>query len=193
MAEGLLLASSSPRRLQLLNQIGIKPDLIFAPDIDETPKKDELPKQLALRLALTKAQKAYAEHPNYIVLAADTLVARGRRIINKAESAEEAAEFLRVLSGRRHKVYSGICMISKEKTSLKVSVSTVKFKVLTSQEINWFINTKDWQGKAGAYSIQGYANIFIEWIKGSDTNILGMNLNLVYKMLLAHGMNSSFK
>jgi len=183
-----ILASSSPRRLQLLNQIGYKPDKVYDPDIDETPIKGELPSKLALRLAESKALKAHSVFPNDIVLAADTLAARGRRILNKPLSKEEAKAFLELLSGHRHRVYTAITVIYKEKKISNLSLSIVKFKRLTPEEINFYCDSGEWRGRSGGFTIQGLGNIFIEWIKGSDTSIVGLNLNQTYKILSSLGL-----
>jgi septum formation protein len=182
-----VLASTSPRRLRLLEQIGYKPDIIHAPDIDETPLTKELPSSLVKRLAYEKALKATYEYPDDIVLAADTIVAKGRRILGKPADQEEAYKFLDLLSGHRHKVFTGISVIYKDKVFIKSDYTVVKFKRLSDEEKRIFIATKEWEGKSGAYSIQGFANAFIEKIIGSDTTVVGLNLNTTYKILLSLG------
>ncbi len=184
----LILASTSPRRLTLLKQIGYKPDIIFAPEIDESPLKKELPSALVKRLAYEKANRAHEKYPNDIILAADTVVARGTRIIGKPENETEAENFLNLLSGHRHKVYTGISVIYQSKVITKVSYTIVKFKRLSREEIELYLASKEWEGKSGAYSIQGLANIFIEQIIGSDTNVVGLNLNITYKILTSLGI-----
>lgn len=183
-----ILASTSPRRLSLLKQIGYTPDLVVAPEIDETPLKKELPSALVKRLSLLKANKAKSMYAEDIILAADTIVARGRRIIGKPENEIEARAFLNLLSGHRHKVYTGITVIYKTKVITKSSYTTVKFKRLSQKELDIYIASKEWEGKSGAYSIQGMANMFIEQIIGSDTNVIGLNLNIAYKILSSLGL-----
>ncbi|KIE05135.1 Maf-like protein [Candidatus Jidaibacter acanthamoeba] len=188
MMPKLILASTSPRRLSLLKQIGYTPDLIFAPEIDETPLKKELPSALVKRLSYEKAKKAQREYQDDIILAADTVVARGRRVIGKPEGTEEARVFLNFLSGHRHRAYTGVSAIYKEKIITKVSHSTVKFKRISAEELDLYIASQQWEDKSGAYSIQGMANMFIEYIIGSDTNVIGLNLNITYKILNSLGL-----
>lgn len=184
----LILASSSPRRLSLLKQIGYLPDLIVTPEIDETPLKGELPSELVKRLSYEKAKRIQIEYKNDIILAADTIVARGRRIIGKPESEAEARTFLNFLSGHRHRTYTGISVIYNEKIITKVSYTAVKFKRISAEELDLYIASRQWEGKSGAYSIQGMANMFIEQIIGSDTNVIGLNLNITYKILNSLGL-----
>jgi septum formation protein len=173
----LILASSSPRRLELLKQIGIVPDKVIPADIDETPLKTELPASYASRIAAEKAQKVKQGNENHIILSADTVVALGRRILPKAETEEQARECLALLSGRRHKVLTGVSVIppdGHQKTILTSSV--VRFKRLSGPEIDAYLATGEWKGKAGGYAIQGQAAILIPYISGSYSSIVGLPL-----------------
>jgi septum formation protein len=173
----LVLASASPRRLALLRQIGLEPDELRAADIDETPLKGELPRQLARRLAREKAQAARREGESASLLAADTVVAAGRRILPKAETEDEARRCLALLSGRAHRVYSGICLLSAGGVVRERLVETrVKFKRLSDQETEAYLASREWQGKAGGYAIQGFAGAFVLGIVGSYSNVVGLPL-----------------
>lgn len=173
----LILASASPRRLQLLAQIGVKPDHVVPADIDETPKKRELPSALAKRLALTKAQAVSAQYSKDYVLAADTVVAVGSRILPKCETMAEAETCLKMISGRRHRVLTGLCVIGPDqRIGQKLIKSDVKFKKLSEREIRQYLESMEWQGKAGGYAIQGLAAVYISWIQGSYSNIVGLPL-----------------
>lgn len=173
----LVLASASPRRVALLDQIGITPDLIAPAHIDETPLKGELPRHLALRLAIGKASCVAQDHTGSLVLGADTVVGLGRRILPKPENADQARQFLTMLSGRRHHVYGGICVIGKDRHVHSRLVDTaVKFKQLSAPEIDQYIASQEWDGKAGGYAIQGHAGVFVEKIIGSYTNVVGLSL-----------------
>ena len=171
----LVLASASPRRFQLLESIGIKPD-VKPSSIDETPLKGEAPKDYALRLALAKAESVAKNHPKAIVLGADTVVAVGRRILGKPEDSKEAMRFLRLLSGRKHRVITAIAVISSQKPLSRVVASEVRFKRLNESEIASYLASNEWQGKAGGYGIQGQAARYVRWIGGSYTNIVGLPL-----------------
>lgn len=171
----LILASASPRRRDLLAQIGIIPALIDAPDIDETPRNGELPQALAQRLAIAKAEAVAARHSGAFVLAADTVVACGRRILPKAETADVARECLALLSGRRHRVLGGVCVIDptgRRRTRLVVTV--IAFRRLDRRTIDAYAATDEWRGKAGGYAIQGRAAVFARWLNGSYSNIVGL-------------------
>ncbi len=171
----LILASASPRRLALLAQIGVTPDRIAPAEIDETPARDESPGNLAGRLAREKAQ-ASAE-PGCFTLAADTVVAVGRRILGKPADAAEARRFLALLSGRRHHVLTAITLVAPDgAASHRLSNSAVIFKRLTAQEITAYITSNEWAGKAGGYAIQGYAAAFARQIAGSYSGIVGLPL-----------------
>lgn len=178
----LILASASPRRLQLLAQIGLTPDRVLATDCDEAPGKTELPKALALRLARTKAEAASQAvasegQGDCYILAADTVVARGRMILPKAETEAQARDCLSKLSGRGHRVLTAIALITPNGKILTRCVeSRVAFKKLSKDEVNSYIRSGEWQGKAGGYAIQGLASIFIHKIVGSYSNIVGLPL-----------------
>ncbi len=182
--KSLILASASPRRLQLLDQLNIIPDQIIPADIDETPLKNELPRDHALRLAQGKAEKIAANHPNTFILAADTVVACGRRILPKAENEQQARDCLTLLSGRRHHVYGGICIITDQgKTITRLIDTAVKFKTLTPQDIKSYIQSEEWDGKAGGYAIQGLAAGYISFLQGSYSNVVGLSLYDIMQIL----------
>ena len=170
-----ILGSGSPRRLDLLAQLGVQPDAISAPDIDEDPRKGELPLPYCARIAREKVQ-AVSAAPDDIVLCADTTVALGRRILGKPENVGHAAEFLHALSGRRHRVITSVAVRRGDRVLQRDVVSEVKVKRLSDLEINAYLSTGDWQGKAGGYAIQGPAGAFIPWISGSFTAIVGLPL-----------------
>lgn len=173
----LVLASASPRRRDLLAQIGVIPDLADAADVDETPHKGELPRQLAARLALAKAQAIKARHPDSIVLAADTVVACGRRVLPKAEIEDQARHCIELLSGRQHQVLTGLAVIATDgAVHQRVSLTRVAFRRLHADEINHYIALGEWRGKAGGYAIQGYADCFVRSLNGSYTNVVGLPL-----------------
>ncbi|PCI57123.1 MAG: septum formation protein Maf [Alphaproteobacteria bacterium] len=176
-AKDLILASASPRRVDLLQQIGIVPAQIIPADIDETPIEGEHPRDLAQRLALGKAQAIAKDNPNTFILAADTVVACGRRILPKAETTDQARDCLNLISGRRHHVYGGICIITDSgKEITKLCDTIVKFKPLTNHDIDTYINTGEWEGKAGGYAIQGFAASYISFMQGSYSNVVGLSL-----------------
>jgi septum formation protein len=186
----LILASSSPRRLELLSQIGIVPDEILPADIDETPLGGEKPKDLALRLAKGKALKVHETRPGAFILAADTVVACGRRILGKPEDETEARQFLSLLSGRRHAVISGLCVIGPGgRLRARACESKVAFRPLTKADIDAYIEGGDWKGKAGGYGIQGYAATFVKFLSGSYSNVMGLSLYDAMQMLTATGYN----
>lgn len=184
----LILASASPRRKELLARIGVVPDAIQPADIDETPRRDELPLAYVERLALEKARVIAQANPDAAVLAADTTVAVGRRILEKPVDADQARAFLTLLSGRRHRVYTGQA-IAREgaPASSQVSMTRVAIKRLSAQEIDWYIETGEWQGKAGGYAIQGAFARFIPWINGSYTNVMGLDLAVTHAQLTGAG------
>jgi septum formation protein len=169
----LILGSASPRRKEILAQLGIVPDLILPPDIDEDPRKGELPLPYAARLAREKALAVPAD-PDDIVLCADTTVALGRRILGKPADAGEAAAFLVALGGRRHQVITAVALRRGARVLSRESVSMVKMKRLSDAELNAYLASGEWQGKAGGYGIQGLAGAFIPWISGSFTGIMGL-------------------
>ena len=189
----LVLASGSPRRIELLQQAGIEPDRIFATDIDETPSRAEHPRSLAKRLAQGKADKAaegmkrLGEEPAF-VLAADTVVAVGRRILPKAETLEDAQDCLRLLSGRAHRVYSGVSVITPAgKSRLRLVETRVRFKRLSREEIDAYLASGEWRGKAGGYAIQGLAGAFVVKLVGSYTNVVGLPLYETVSLLAGDG------
>jgi septum formation protein len=183
----LILASASPRRLQLLEQVSLRPGSVIPADIDETPLKNELPAAYAKRIALGKAEKIAATEKHAYILAADTVVACGRRILPKAEDEATAAKCLDLLSGKRHRVLGGIAVIAPDgKTSVKLVTTIVKFKNLSAAEKQAYLATGDWEGKAGGYAIQGPAAAFIPFISGSYTNVVGLSLPETCQML--HGL-----
>ncbi len=189
----LVLASASPRRLDLLRQVGLVPTDIVPAAIDETPHPRELPRELARRLAEAKASAVAAIRPDAFVLGADTVVAVGRRILGKAESADEAARFLALLSGRGHKVLGGVCVLAPDgRPAIRVVVTSVAFKRLSDVEIADYVAGEEWHGKAGAYAIQGMAARFVRQIGGSYTNIVGLPLFETVQMLTGLGYPTRF-
>jgi septum formation protein len=181
-----ILGSGSPRRLELLAQLGVTPAAVRPPDIDETPKKGELPRDYCARVTREKVAAVPADADD-VVLCADTTVALGRRIMGKPEGAGEAAEFLLALSGRRHRVITSVAVRRGARIWQKDVVSQVKMKRLSDEELNAYLATKDWQGKAGGYAIQGPAGAFIPWINGSFTGIVGLPLCETAHLLKAAG------
>ncbi|MEL0438276.1 Maf family protein [Phycobacter sp. K97] len=181
-----ILGSGSPRRLELLAQLGVTPDAVRPPDIDETPKKGELPRDYCARVTREKVAAVPADADD-VVLCADTTVALGRRIMGKPEGAGEAAEFLLALSGRRHRVITSVAVRRGTRIWQKDVVSQVKMKRLSDEELNAYLATDDWQGKAGGYAIQGPAGAFIPWINGSFTGIVGLPLCETAHLLQAAG------
>lgn len=181
-----ILGSGSQRRLDLLAQLGVQPDAIRAPDIDETPLKGELPVPYCNRITRAKVQAVQADSDD-VTLCADTTVALGRRILGKPEDAGQAAEFLHALSGRRHRVITSVAVRRGDRVLQRDVVSQVKVKRLSDVEINAYLATGDWQGKAGAYAIQGPAGAFIPWISGSFTGIVGLPLSETAALLQGIG------
>jgi len=196
LEQKLILASGSPRRLDLLNQIGIEPARLMPMDIDETPKRAEHPRSLARRLSSEKAEAAYraikddpAWRHSYI-LSADTVVAVGRRILEKTEYTEEASAALHLLSGRGHWVYTGICLVTPGgQFRQKVVETKVRFKRLSTREIENYIASGQWRGKAGAYAIQGIAGAFVQKLAGSYSNVVGLPLYDVTTLLCGEGFD----
>lgn len=180
----LILASASPRRVELLAQLGIVPAEVVPAEIDETPLRAELPRALALRLAQAKAQTVAAMRPGQWVLAADTVVACGRRILPKAADAAEVTSCLNLLSGRRHRVYGGVCIVAPDgRTRIKLGESIVRFRRLVAAEIAAYTESGEGVGKAGGYAIQGQAAGMIAFISGSYSNIVGLDLFVVAQAL----------
>ena len=173
-----VLGSSSPSRIKMLAQIGYKPDLIAAPELDETPLKGEMPHHLAMRLARAKAEKIQIKYPKDFILAADTVCSVGRLILPKAETEEEVRFCLKKISGRRQRVYTGVCGIRGEKIISKIGMTIVKFKSLTPCEIEDFVaDTEQWQSKAGGYTMMGKAAALVTFVRGDEeSNIIGLPL-----------------
>lgn len=192
IASQLVLASASPRRRELLAQIGLSPTIMVA-DIDETPQKREKPQPYALRMASEKVLKVRdqnAETVNHFVLAGDTVVACGQRILPKTEDEASARACLALLSGRRHRVYGGIALISPNgNLRTRLVTSTVRFRMLGQNDIDSYIATGEWHGKAGGYAIQGIAALFVQQISGSYSNIVGFSLFDVAAMLGGQGFD----
>ena len=186
----LILASASPRRLDLLKQVGITPDQIIPADIDETPLKAELPRDYALRVAVAKAQAVAPQAAGAYVLSADTVVACGRRILPKAESEADARACLSLLSGRRHRVINGIALVTPDgRMKTRVTETVVQFKGLSQDEIDTYIASGEWQGKAGGYAIQGQAAAFVKFISGSYSTVGGLSLYDTMQMLSGSGFS----
>ena len=195
----LVLASGSPRRLSLVNQVGIEPDALRPTDIDETPKRGELPRAYATRLAREKAEAALAmvriddELKGSYILAADTAVAVGRRILPKAELLDEAAQCLRLLSGRNHRVHTAISLVTPKETFRSRYVETrVRFKRLSDEDIEAYLASGEWRGKAGGYAAQGIAGGFLVKIVGSYSNIVGLPLCETLSLLSGEGFPTHF-
>jgi len=173
----LILASASPRRLDLLGQINITPDNVCPANINESPLQNEKPKALAKRLSIEKANHVHAQNKESFVLAADTVVACGHQVLDKAEDQHQAREFITKLSARRHHVYGGITLVTPDgKTISRVCDTMVQFKPLTPQDIDSYIKSKEWEGKAGGYAIQGFAGSFVKYMAGSYSNVVGLSL-----------------
>ncbi len=195
----LVLGSGSPRRLTLLAQAGITPDAMRPSSIDETPKKGEMPRSLVQRLSRAKAEAARDQIANdrdladAYVLAADTIVAVGRRILMKPQYAEEAVACLQLLSGRAHRVLTGVCLITPDdKVRMKIVDTRVRFKRLSRDEIEAYVAAREWRGKAGGYGIQGLAGCFVQKLVGSYTNVVGLPLTEVVGLLLGEGFPIHF-
>ena len=190
----LVLASASPRRLGLLDQAGLVPDLLNPVDIDETQRRRETPRALSLRLAIEKA-KAALEAPMVkalkepaFILAADTVVAVGRRVIGKPKSIEEASDSLWLLSGRSHKVFTSVCLITPDgSVKSRVSTTKVRFKRLSRENVESYLVSEEWRGKAGAYAIQGRAASFVRMLSGSHSAVIGLPLYETVSLLQGAG------
>lgn len=189
MAPPLVLASASPRRRDLLAQIGRTPAEILPADADETERPGEMPRALAARLALLKAQAVAALRPAALVLGADTVVACGRRMLPKTDDPAEARRHLSLLSGRRHRVIGGICLIVPgHKPRVRVSETVLTFKRLTPAEIDAYIATGEWRGCAGGYALQGRAAVFARFMSGSFSNVIGLDLYETESLLAGAGV-----
>lgn len=183
-APRILLASASSRRLDLLRQINIVPDAVKPAEIDESQKKDEKPQRLAERLSQEKCRAIFEKNPDFFVLAADTVVSCGQKVLDKADNATIAREYLNKLSGRRHRVYGGITLITPENKSFtRLCTTLVQFKPLYEREIEAYIASGEWEGKAGGYAIQGHAGAFVKHIAGSYSNVVGLSLYDTMKIL----------
>ncbi|MEM6578409.1 MAG: Maf family protein [Pseudomonadota bacterium] len=182
----LILGSASPRRLELLSQLGVVPDDVRPPEIDEAPLPRELPRPYCIRIARQKAQAIVAGADD-IVLCADTTVALGRRILGKPEDSIECTGFLKALSGRRHRVITAVAVRRGEQIWERDVVSTVRMKTLSDQEISGYLATGDWRGKAGGYAIQGPAAAFVPWMQGSFSAVVGLPLAETAGLLQAAG------
>ena len=182
----LVLGSGSPRRRELLSQIGVEADDIRPPDIDEDPRPGELPRPYCVRLAREKAL-AIPSRDDEIVLSADTTVALGRRILGKPADASEAAQFLYALSGRRHRVVTAVAVRRGDRLWERDVVTQVKMKSLSDTEVNAYLASDDWRGKAGGYAIQGPAGAFVPWINGSFSAVVGLPLAETANLLVAAG------
>lgn len=192
----LVLASASPRRLALLQQIGIEPVALLPAELDETPRRAELPRVLAARLAAEKADAAFAvaqrraDLAGSYLLAADTVVAVGRRILPKCDIVDEAEACLRLLSGRAHRVYTGVCVFTpKGRRRCKLVETRVRFKRLSSGEIAAYLNSGEWRGKAGGYAIQGLAGAFVVRLVGSHSSVVGLPLYETMSLLVGEGFS----
>lgn len=186
----LILGSASPRRLELLAQIGIRPAAVRAADIDETPHKNETPRDYVRRIAMTKAE-ALEPAPGEAVLCADTTVAVGRRILGKPADRAEAATFMRLMSGRRHRVLTAIALRDQDRTRLRLVETLVRMRPISDVELQRYLDMGDWQGKAGAYAIQGAAAAFIPWLQGSFSAVVGLPLAETSAMLAAIGTHGT--
>ncbi len=184
----LVLASTSPRRRELLARIGLTPSRIVAPEIDETPLKGESPRAYVARLAESKA-RAVERAADEVVLAGDTTVAVGRRILEKPVDEADLRRMLALLSGRRHHVYSGVCVVDADgRARARVADTVVAFKRLTPAEIDWYVASGEGMGKAGGYAIQGRAEIFVRFLSGSHSNVVGLPLFETRALLTAAGI-----
>lgn len=184
----MILASGSPRRLDLLRQAGIEPLAVVLPDVDEAMVTGETPRHLAERLATDKVRAVAAQHPKNFVLAADTVVACGRRVLDKTDEVERARWCLALLSGRRHRVTTAVALSDPTgRATVKSSETIVRFKRLTAREIEAYLASGEWQGKAGGYAIQGRADAFVKQLNGSYSNVVGLPLELTLRLLVGRG------
>jgi len=185
----LILASASPRRRDLLARIGVVPDAVVPADIDESPASGELPRRYAARIAAEKAKAIAAGHPDAWILSGDTVVALGRRILPKAEQPAEARRCLELLSGRRHQVLSAVTLRAPDgSVRHRLSESIVRFKPLSATEIDTYLTSDEWQGKAGGYAIQGQAEALIGWMSGSHSGVMGLPLYETRALLVGAGL-----
>jgi septum formation protein len=183
----LILASASPRRLDLLARIAVVPDAVLPADVDESVPKGELPRDHALRLAREKAEAVAALEPGALVLAADTVVAVGRRILPKAEDEATLRMCMALLSGRRHRVMTGVALASPAGVRVKLVETTIAIKRLSAEEVDYYAAHGEWRGKAGGYALQGYGEVYVRHIAGSYSNVVGLPLAETRLMLKAAG------
>ena len=183
----LILASASPRRLDLLARIGVVPDAVLPADVDESVPKGELPRDHALRLAREKAHAVARLEPDALVLAADTVVAVGRRILPKAEDEATLRECMALLSGRRHRVMTGVALASPDGVRVKLVETMIAIKRLAAEEVDFYAAHGEWRGKAGGYALQGYGEVYVRHIAGSYSNVVGLPLAETRLMLKAAG------
>ncbi len=184
----LILASASPRRLDLLARIAVSPDAVVPADIDESVPKGELPRDHATRLALEKAQAVAAGEPDALVLAADTVVAVGRRILPKVEDEETLRACMRLLSGRRHRVLTGVALaVPGQRIRHRLSQTMIAMKRLSEEEIDFYAGHGEWHGKAGGYALQGYGEVYVRHIAGSYSNVVGLPLAETRALLKSAG------
>lgn len=193
MSKEFILASASPRRLDLLRQIGYIPNKVIPADIDESVLKKETPIIYAERISREKAKKVYSENPNSAILSGDTIVAVGRRILGKPANAEEAMKFLKLLSGRNHTVITSVTLMHEGKIANKTVATKVKFKNLNDSEISFHTESLEWQDKSGGYMIQGIASSFIIKIIGSSSNVVGLPLYETTNLLKSIGLFPKLK
>jgi len=187
----LVLASASPRRLELLRQIGIRPDAVEPADVDETPQKSEPPRQVALRLARAKAALVGARLPHAFILAADTVVAIGRRMLPKAETDAEVSACLRLVSGRAHRVLTGVCVQAPDgRQAARLVETRIQFKRLTADEVAQYVSSGEGLGKAGGYAIQGRAGALVIGLQGSYSSVVGLPLYETMNLLAGLGFGA---
>ena len=190
MNKHFVLGSGSKRRLELLNQIGVKPDLILSPNIDEKIFAKELPRKYVQRMSIEKNIVFQSKYYQSIILTADTIVCLGRRILPKTMDANTAEQCLKLISGRRHKVFTSFTLNTPHNSLKTKTIQTIiKFKRLHPDEITYYVTSKEWVGKAGGYAIQGIASSFINFISGSYSNVVGLPLAELYRVLISIGYN----
>lgn len=193
MMKKFILASSSPRRISLLNAAGFSVDQIISPDVDESVYPKELPIEYSKRVTKSKAMKVAETHQDAVVLSGDTLVTAGRKIILKPEDPDDARRMIKTLSGRRHKVISSVCVICDKKVMLKTAVTTVSFKRLSDEEIDYFVASGEWKGMAGGYTIEGIAGSFIKSMNGEHTNVIGLPMYEAANLLTSAGIKRNYQ